>query len=200
MKVAIVSGSHRAESQSDRVARFIAQEVHIAEGVADSISLSNNPLPLWDEGMWSGDPKWIAAWRPISERLKACDALVLISPEWAGMVPPGLKNFLLLCSPAEVGHKPALIVSVSSGIGGSYPVAELRVSSFKNNRLVYIPEHVIVRNVEEVLHGDVPAGERDQATRARLRYGISILREYARALKSVRASGAIDHKNFPFGM
>jgi NAD(P)H-dependent FMN reductase len=116
------------------------------------------------------------------------------------MVPPGLKNFLLLCSPAEVGHKPALIVSVSSGVGGSYPISELRVSSFKNNRLVYIPEHVIVRNVEETLHGDVPAGERDQATRERLRYGVAMLCEYARALRSVRESGTIDHKNFPFGM
>jgi NAD(P)H-dependent FMN reductase len=116
------------------------------------------------------------------------------------MVPPGLKNFLLLCSASEVGHKPALIVSVSSGIGGSYPIAELRVSSYKNNRIVYIPEHVIVRNVADVLHGDVPSGERDESTRARLRYAIRILGEYARALASVRESGAIDHKTFPFGM
>jgi NAD(P)H-dependent FMN reductase len=200
MKIAIVSGSHRADSQSDRVARYLALEVARAHGEADIISLSKNPLPLWDEGMWSNDPKWGEVWGPISKRLKACDALVLVAPEWAGMVPPGLKNFLLLCSAAEVGHKPALIVSVSSGIGGSYPVAELRVSSYKNNRLVYIPEHVIVRNVEEVLHGDAPSGERDESTRDRLRYGIAILSEYAKALTSVRESGAIDHKSFPFGM
>jgi NAD(P)H-dependent FMN reductase len=200
MKIAIVSGSHRADSQSDRVARFIATNGGLSEGEVDIISLSKNPLPLWDEGVWSKDPKWTSAWGPISQRLKGCDALVLVAPEWAGMVPPGLKNFLLLCSAAEVGHKPALIVSVSSGVGGSYPVAELRVSSYKNNRLVYIPEHVIVRNVEEMLHGDTPLGDRDELTRARIRYGISILKEYARALRSVRESGAVDHKSFPFGM
>jgi NAD(P)H-dependent FMN reductase len=200
MKIAIVSGSHRADSQSDRVARYLAQEVTRANGEADIISLSKNPLPLWDEGMWSNDPKWAEVWGPISKRLTACDALVLVAPEWAGMVPPGLKNFLLLCSAGEVGHKPALIVSVSSGIGGSYPIAELRVSSYKNNRLVYIPEHVIVRNVEEVLHGETSSSDRDESTRSRLRYGVAILSEYARALKSVRESGAIDHKSFPFGM
>jgi NAD(P)H-dependent FMN reductase len=200
MKIAIVSGSHRADSQSDRVARYLAQEVTRANGEADIISLSKNPLPLWDEGMWSNDPKWAEVWGPISKRLTACDALVLVAPEWAGMAPPGLKNFLLLCSAGEVGHKPALIVSVSSGIGGSYPIAELRVSSYKNNRLVYIPEHVIVRNVEEVLHGETSSSDRDESTRSRLRYGVAILSEYARALKSVRESGVIDHKNFPFGM
>jgi NAD(P)H-dependent FMN reductase len=200
MKTAIISGSHRVDSQSDRVARYLGHEITRAKGEADIISLSKNPLPLWDEGVWSNDPKWAEVWGPISKRLKACDALVLVAPEWAGMAPPGLKNFLLLCSAAEVGHKPALIVSVSSGIGGSYPIAELRVSSYKNNRLVYIPEHVIVRNVEEVLHGETPAGERDESTRARLRYGVTLLSEYARALKAVRESGTVDHKSFPFGM
>jgi hypothetical protein len=116
------------------------------------------------------------------------------------MVPPGLKNFFLLCSAADVGHKPALIVSVSSGIGGSYPITELRISSYKNTRIVYIPEHVIIRNVEELLHGDSAAGERDESTRSRVGYALRVLKEYASALKGVRESGVIDHKSFPFGM
>jgi NAD(P)H-dependent FMN reductase len=200
MKIAVISGSHRKDSQSARVAAFIAGEVSAANGTPTVISLSGNPLPLWDEGVWSDDPKWQEVWGPISAQLKESDAFVIVSPEWAGMVPPGLKNFMLLCSTADVGHKPALIVSVSSGVGGTYPVAELRTSSYKNNRLVYIPEHVIVRNVEEMLHGDVPASDRDDATRARIRYGVKVLGEYAKALKLVRASGVVDHKSFPFGM
>ena len=200
MKVAIISGSHRTESQSARVAAYIAGEVSAAKGNPTIISLSGNPLPLWDEGVWGDDPKWQKVWGPISAQLKNSDALVIVSPEWAGMVPPGLKNFMLLCSTADVGHKPALIVSVSSGVGGTYPVAELRTSSYKNNRLVYIPEHVIVRNVEEMLHGDAPAHERDEATRSRMRYGVKVLGEYAKALTLVRESGVVDHKSFPFGM
>lgn len=200
MKVAIISGSHRKESQSARVASFIAGEVSAASGTPTVISLSENPLPLWDEGVWSGDAKWQQVWSPISTQLKESDALVIVSPEWAGMAPPGLKNFMLLCSTADVGHKPALIVSVSSGVGGTYPVAELRISSYKNNRLVYIPEHVIIRNVEEMLHGDAPQNDRDEATRARIRYGVRILGEYAKALALVRESGVVDHKGFPFGM
>jgi multimeric flavodoxin WrbA len=182
------------------VGRFL-EAVLRAQGATPSlISLANNPLPLWDEGVWAGSDTWSEKWSPIAAQLQQSDGLVVVSPEWSGMVPPGLKNFLLLCSPREVGHKPALIVSVSSGIGGSYPVSELRTSSYKNNRLVYIPEHVIVRNVEEMLHGDVAGNEQDESVRARLSYATSVLLQYAEALKSVRASAVIDYKSFPYGM
>lgn len=198
--LAIIAGSHRESSQSERVGRFIEGIVKMQGITPRFISLSNNPLPLWDEGVWSGAPQWQENWTPLATKLQESDGVVVISPEWAGMVPPGLKNFLLLCSPKEVGHKPALIVSVSSGIGGSYPVAELRSSSYKNNRIVYIPEHVIVRDVESMLHGESPANERDGATRDRLRFGISVLAQYAQAMRSVRASAVLDYQKFPYGM
>ncbi|MCB1905163.1 MAG: NAD(P)H-dependent oxidoreductase, partial [Gammaproteobacteria bacterium] len=88
-------------------------------------------------------------------QLRASDGFVIVSPEWHGQVPSGLKNFFLLCSVRELGHKPALIVTVSSIDGGAYPVAELRMSSYKNNRICYIPEQIIVRKVEQVLNDDV---------------------------------------------
>lgn len=200
MKIAIISGSHRESSQSEKVARYIHKALLACHVESDVITLAKNPLPLWDEGVWGEDAKWQRLWSPIAETLTKSSALVLVSPEWSGMVPPGLKNFLLLCSSREVGHKPALIVSVSSGIGGSYPVAELRGSSYKNNRLVYIPDHVIVRNVESVLSSDEPDGERDIAIRERIQYSLNLLIEYAQALAQVRESGVINHKDFPYGM
>jgi len=200
MKIAIIAGSHRENSESLRVANYICNQLQELEANSEVISLSKNPLPLWDEGVWGGDPRWKDLWTPVAESLRAADAIVLIAPEWAGMVPPGLKNLLLLCSPKEVGHKPALIVGISGGVGGSYPVAELRLSSYKNNRIVYIPEQVIIRNVHELLKADGVEGDRDQTIRKRLRHALSILIEYGKALAAVRASGVIDYKEFPYGM
>ena len=116
------------------------------------------------------------------------------------MVPPGLKNFFLLCGADVLAHKPGLIVTVSAGLGGSYPVNELRTSSYKNTRLCYIPDHVIVRNVGQVLKGEQPADEHDDALRNRITYSLRVLLEYAKALKLVRDSGVVDLKTFPYGM
>ena len=96
----------------------------------------------------------------------------------------------------------ALIVTVSSADGGAYPVAELRMSSYKNNRICYLPEHVIVRNVERVLNADASQNnpDADRYFRERIDYALGILAQYASALVQVRASGATDLSKFKNGM
>jgi len=202
MKFFILSGSHRAEAQTLKVAKYV-QSVLTREHAGAEVhlfSLSGNPLPLWDEAT-GGAPD--ALWDPISAELKAADALVIVSPEWGGMATPGVKNFLLNCTADEVGHKPALIVTDSATRGGSYPVAELRMSGYKNNRLAWLPEHVIVQHVGSNLNapdGAPDLSKEDTLIRQRLRYGLKLLEEYGRALKLVRASGVIDHQAFRSGM
>lgn len=201
MKIAIISGSHRKNSQSERIGKYI-EKATTPNGIKTTyfLSLAANPLPLWDEGVWAGDPKWKEVWSPISSELKSSDGFVIISPEWGGMVPAGLKNFFLLCGGGELAHKPGLIVSISSGIGGSYPIAELRTSSYKNTRICYIPDHIIVRNAEHMLQDGAPSDEHDQSLRARVDYSLKVLAKYSEGLKLVRESGLIDYKSFPFGM
>jgi NAD(P)H-dependent FMN reductase len=201
MKISIIAGSHRHQSESARVAQY-AERVLRRIGAERTyiLSLSDNPLPLWDEGAWGSDPKWTALWSPIAAELKDSDGFVVVSPEWSGMAPAGLKNFFLLCRPDVLAHKPGLIVTVSASLGGSYPVVELRTSSYKNTRICYLPDHVIVRNVGRMLHGDQPADEHDIALRGRIEYSLRLLLKYAEALRLVRASGVVDLKSFPYGM
>ena len=202
MKFFILGGSHRQEAQSLKVAHYV-KSVLLKEHPGAEVflySLSGNPLPLWDEAT-GGAPDEI--WDPISAELKAADALVIVTPEWSGMATPGVKNFLLNCSADEVGHKPALIVTVSASRGGSYPVAELRMSGYKNNRLLWLPEHVIVQHVEQNLNapdGAADLAKEDATIRRRLRYALRLLEEYGKALRQVRASGVVDHQTFKSGM
>lgn len=202
MKFFILSGSHRVEAQSLKVANYIKSALLREHAGAEAYlySLSGNPLPLWDETT-GGAPD--ALWDPISAELKSSDALVVVSPEWGGMVPPGVKNFLLNCTADEIGHKPALIATVSATRGGSYPVAELRMSGYKNNRLVWLPEHMIFQHIEDNLNapdGAADISKEDAYLRKRLRYDLRLLEEYGKALKEVRASGVIDHKTFKSGL
>ena len=104
----------------------------------------------------------------------------------------------------ELGHKPALIVTVSSADGGAYPVAELRMSSYKNNRLCYIPEQLVLRNIEKILNEDNDSVETDSSAdeyfKERISWTLGILRGYAIALKSMRESTEIHHDKFGNGM
>ena len=203
MKITVISGSHRREAQSLKVARFAQRTLE--DGICEEtalLSLADNPLPLWDTGVWEGEERWTTLLAPLREELASSDAFVVVTPEWHGQVPAGLKNFFLLFGKNELGHKPALIIAVSSGAGGAYPVAELRMSSYKNSRLCYIPEQVIVRHVEQVLNEDGADNDdvSDSYYRARIPWALNILREYAAALRQVRASGATRTETFNNGM
>ena len=204
MKITIISGSHRTPSQSRKVADHIRRTLldqQICEQ-AEVFSLEGNPLPLWDEGIWNGEEKWETLLAPMRKLLQESDGLVVVAPEWHGQVPAGLKNFFLIAGKQEVGHKPALIVTVSSADGGAYPVAELRMSSYKNNRICYIPEQVIIRNVESVLNAD-PADNNPDADayfRERIEWSLEVLAAYAKALKPLRVSGLVFNDKFGFGM
>lgn len=202
MHYGIIAGSHRQNSQSSKIGAYLATALKRLDGSAttDIIDLKGNPLPLWDESAWQQNSALAKQWLPYAERLRRCDAFCVISPEWAGMVPAGLKNFLIYCGAQEVGHKPALIVAVSAGRGGSYPVNELRTSGYKNNKLLYLPEHIIVQNAPKVLNDGDAADKDDDYIRRRIDYALRQLQAYAAALQTVRASGVTGHPDFPFGM
>ena len=202
MKYAIISGSHRVNSQSGKVARFIAARLAALNPEASSylLDLGKTPLPLWDESIWQGDPTILSLWKPIADELKTSDAAIVIAPEWGGMVPPALKNFFLFAADGSLYHKPGLIVGVSASRNGAYPVAELRVSSYKNTHVQYISEHVIARQVGDVLNEETPQTDDDISLRKRLDYSLLVLAEYAKALQAVRASGVLNRKDYPFGM
>lgn len=199
MKIAIIVGAQRVESQSARVAEALKNMLDA--GIETyTLDLGKNPLPLWDEGVWSKDEKWQKLWGPISAELQSSDALLVVSPEYHGMVPPALKNFFMLAVDGSIAHKPALAVGVSASRGGAYPIAELRLNASKNTSVTIIPEHLIVRDVNTTFHGDEPANDGDKYIRARGAYALNLLVEYAKALKLVRDSGVVDRKTYANGM
>ena len=202
MQIAIIVGSHRKDSQSAKVARFLASQLmSLGEHNCWICDLGKEPLPLWDEEIGSDAPQW-SGLKALTEKVDAADAFIMIAPEWHGMVPAALKNFFLVCGGASFAHKPALPVGVSVGPGGTYPINELRTSSYKNNRLCYLPEHLIVRNCMLVMNEDV--SENDEGEHSyiseRSLYCMKQLIAYADALAQVRASGTADLTPYPNGM
>jgi NAD(P)H-dependent FMN reductase len=204
MNITIVSGSHRKVSQSIKIAKAIKSALKPFKECdeANIFDLANNPLPLWNEDLRKvGNPS-NSLLESVSKKLAYSDAFIIISPEWHGMVPAGLKNFFLMWGKGELAHKPALIVTVSSGDGGSYPVAELRMSSYKNNRICFLPEHLIIRNVESVFNdNEIDNNSSSQEYfENRLDYCLKQLLTYGKAFQQIRKSDAVSIKKYGSGM
>jgi NAD(P)H-dependent FMN reductase len=201
MKTQIISGSHRANSQSMRVAQYLKSCIEKKGGTGSITDLSHSKLPLWDEGVWAGEVSWKQVWGPIEAELKAADSLIVISPEYAGMASPALKNFFLFCGGDLLAHKPALLVSVTTSLtNGAYPIQELRGSGYKNSHVLYLPEHLIVREVEHRFDGEAASSEADGYLRKRAGYCLDLLAQYEKALLQVRQSGVVNLQDYPFGM
>ena len=199
MKIAIIAASHRKASQSERVANIIGSRI---KNIKPSINLFNldlsmSNLPLWTPDKKNGSGIWGEPWKNISNELKQSDGFIFVVPEYGGMATPQSKNVFLLCGEGELAHKPGLIVSVSSGNGGAYPIADLRSFSYKNTHIMWIPENIIIRNVEEYNpgeHGRSIPGWLDN----RIDYTIKLLLAYSLNMKSLRK--LINRKEFGNGM
>ncbi|KGJ92530.1 NAD(P)H-dependent oxidoreductase [Colwellia psychrerythraea] len=192
MNLLIISASQRTESQSAKVAEYLLNNSTQFSKVRH-IELCKQRIPLWDgeeTSKQNDDSDWLA----INSQLQTMDALVLITPEWGGTASPLLKNLLMMADAIDIGHKPVLLISVVNGISGAYPIAELRMNAFSNNKLVAIPDHLIIRNVEEILNtfdesnlqqGTALTG-RDKRIRHRIGYSLHTLLHYSQAMKSLR--------------
>lgn len=175
-RILLLAGSSRTDSQSAKVAHYLAGRLQTLGACPEVLDLGATPLPLWP----AAQP--CLAWQRMAERLRAADALVVITPEWQGMASPALKNLFVYAGRTELAHKPALLVGVSAGQGGAYPLSELRASSYKNCRICFIPEQLIVRQVEQVLNDGQPVDQADEHIRTRADWTLQVLLEYAGAL------------------
>lgn len=201
LRILVVSASDRPNSASLEISRYI--ESHCKEIVGlESVSvldLNKENLPLWDQGFWDEEARWLKIWEPISQRLVDSDGFIIITPEWNGMAPPALKNFLLLCEPKEIGHKPNLIVSISAGHGGTYPISELRAFGFKNNKMCHIPDHVLIQKVNSVL-GEIKRNNAESYILKRLKWSIYVLVQYALVMKNLRSDSILFDEKYEDGM
>ena len=195
MQLMIVAGSHAEQSQSARTAEFLkrrAVELDLCDPQDVLIhDLGSDPLPFWNSSL-RGTPV------PHEAFLQACNALVLVSPDWHGMATPAIKNWFYHLPAQALEHKPVLLCGVSAGDGGLYPVMDLRNHSFKNFRPCYLPEQLIIRKVREQFLGEATA-ERS-VTVERADYCLRLLSTYATGFDGIRRQLPERDAAFAYGM
>ena len=199
MNISIISTSHQQGSQSKRVSEILKTFLlQIDKKVkCFNIDVLNSNVPLWTSNKKENLKFWNEEFKKISLNLSSSDGFIFVVPEYGGMATPNAKNFFLVFNNGELFHKPGLIVSISSGNGGAYPISELRSSSYKNSHILWIPENIIIRNVKQFLpgkHGELIPDWLDD----RIKYSCNLLIKYAEYLKPIQK--IINRKDFGNGM
>jgi NAD(P)H-dependent FMN reductase len=197
MNIVIFSLSSRAQNQSLRVSHYLERQLAAKQASVHIVDLHELRLPVYDD---TGEGEWLARWQPHLEQIAHADGFVAVSPEWGGMAAPGWFNLLHYIK-HEMAHKPVMLVGVSSGRGGSYPLAQMKQAGQKNRHFVISPENLVVSGVEQMFVDDqMDESSPDYALKTRADYALKVLLEYAKALQLVRANEVIDLKNFANGV
>jgi len=199
MKISIISTSHRKNSESKRISKIIKDYILENNNSIECFLLDvfETNIPLWTSEKKENSNFWDKKIKQISSELVSSDGFVFVVPEYGGMATPNSKNFFLIFNNGELFHKPGLIVSISSGNGGSYPISDLRSSSYKNSHITWVPENIIIRNVEQYLpkaHGELIPEWIDR----RINYACNLLLKYSEHLKPIQK--IINRKDFANGM
>ena len=192
MDIIVFSGSSRKNSQSAKIAILIRDKLKLLKANPNVIDLNKTKFPVWEEDEDNIPSKHKILASKYSDLVNEAMGFVFIVPEWNGMVPPQVKNLFFIFSNKHFAHKPGLIISISDTNGGAYPIAELRSFSYKNKKICWITDHIIIRNVTEF------NPDQDLRLVSRIDYSCKIFIEYAKALIKVRKSA--DYVNFNNGM
>ncbi|QIH33418.1 NAD(P)H-dependent oxidoreductase [Sphingobacterium sp. DR205] len=198
MNLLIISASHKLNGQSHRVAELLKDMCSDPFTNVEIQKIIDVQIPFWDEEAWAlNNTKWTPILNSVRSALSKADAFIFIVPEYNGMVPPNLKNYFLIAGEMCMAHKPALIVSISAGNGGSYPIMELRSSGYKNTKICFIPENIIIRNVSSFT--DDFYSDNNKLLYTRIQFCIELLKNYSECLKPIRKL-ELEFSKFAYGM
>lgn len=114
LKVAVLVGSLRKESYTRKVAEAL---IALAPDTLDCGIVELGDLPLYSEDL-DGDPP--AAWTRFRKAIKACDAVLIATPEYNRSIPGGLKNAM------DIGSRPQ-----EDSVWDGLPTAVVSVSPYK---------------------------------------------------------------------
>lgn len=129
--IAIIAASVRTGRKSNRVALYLKNYIEQAKlASVDVLDLQEFNFPVFNERLtYLQDPS--PAVVEFSERFKAAQGIIVVTPEYNGGYPASLKNVIDLLT-GEWKRKPVAISTVSDGdFGGTQVITSLQFSLWK---------------------------------------------------------------------
>jgi len=190
-KIAVIVGSTRQGRVSDKLAKWVAQEVSkVAD--AEVLDLRDYPMPFLDEAIsprYNPERKTDAETQKWLDKVAEFDGYVLVTPEYNRSTSAVLKNAIDVLG-HEIDDKPVALVGHGSS-GGAQAIANLRMA-VPGVGAVTLPQALFFTDrVGEAIdeEGVLSAELQDNpyGPQANLQTQVDTLVKYAEALKAVRA-------------
>jgi len=184
----------RKESQSLKISNWLSAHATTLGAESSVLDLHETTLPMFDPAAPAENKDTIL------QMMNEADGFVFVSPEWNGMMSHGMANLMHYIG-TEMANKPVMLVGVSAGRNGHYPVLQMRTMGYKNNHFVITPEALVVQDCNGAFNDtDMSDDADDSYLKSRADYALKILIEYSKALQSVRDSDVVDLETFTNGM
>ena len=126
-KIAVVIGSTRQGRQTDKLAKWVAEEV-AKKAEVETLDLRDYPMPFLDEmsPRYNADRKTDAVTQKWLDKMAAFDGYVFVTPEYNRTTSGVLKNAIDVLA-HEMDDKPVALVGHGSS-GGAQAIASLRMA------------------------------------------------------------------------
>lgn len=132
-KILVIPGSARTGSVNKKLAAFAAEKARSLGADVTLLDLNDYPAPVYhgDEEAESGLP---GTMRALKAEIRAHDAMIVVTPEYNGHIPPLLINAFDWVSRAEGedkanpfdGKLAAIMAASPGGLGGARVIGRLR--------------------------------------------------------------------------
>ena len=149
MKIPVLLGTSRQRNESQKVARYIHEMLNEQGGIeSEFLDLGSTSINIMTHRLQDLHEPGIELldWH---DKIKECDALIIVTPEYKSGYPGSLKNFLDYLPAGILRYKAIGIVTVSSGeSGGASCLAQLRLVCIAMGGMV-IPDRLQISRVKE---------------------------------------------------
>lgn len=149
MKIVIVSGTNRPQSQTLRVAKKFFQLYQQVGVEPELLSLENLPTEIFSPEAYAKKP---ARFQEFSDSILKSDGLVIVTPEYNGSFPGVLKLFIdHLKFPQSFERRPVAFVGLAAGMWGALRAVEHLEMIFKYRNAFTYGERVFLPKIETQL-------------------------------------------------
>jgi len=154
LTIAVISGSSRSKRQSHQVAQLVQSKLNNHDQGIDAwmLDVEELNLPLLDTTYGSNNSP-TEQLSDLAGQLENSDAFIIVSPEWNGTFPGGLKNTLDYFLP-QYKKKAFGIIGVSSGMLGGINAAKNLVTYVQHLKGIISPTLLITPNVEKIFENE----------------------------------------------